>query len=93
MKNSCTNCQYYEKEKTVTDGYEPICGGLALVPKSKVIKAHCTKHPRIFAKWWEANKHKTRENIDNVPKCFLLHESQRPLEKMIDLCNEILEKI
>ena len=45
------------------------------------------------ASWWEANKNKTRENVDDVPKCFVLHESQRSLKEMIDLAKEILDKI
>ena len=69
------------------------CGGMILVPKEKTIEHHCTKHPKIFKKWWEANKNKIRENVDDVPKCFLLHESSRLLEEMIKLSQEILDKI
>lgn len=63
------------------------------VPKYKTIEHHCTEHPKIFKKWWEANKNKTKENVDDVPKCFALHELQRPLKEMIDLAQEILDGI
>ena len=92
MKDSCLDCQFYKPKKTVFDGLKPMGFGIC-VPKEKVIEHHCTKHPKIFKKWWEANKNKTRENIDDVPKCFLLHEFQRPLKEMIDLAKEILDKI
>lgn len=87
------DCQYYKHEKEVFDGYTKECDGMVLVPKSKTIEHHCVKHPKVFKKWWEENKNKTRDNINEVPKCFLLHESQRPLKEMIDLMNDILDKI
>lgn len=91
MKNSCLDCQFYKHKETVFDGYREECDGMILVPKSKTIEHHCAEHPKIFKKWWEANKNKTRENVDDVPKCFVLHESLRPLKEMIDLAQEILD--
>lgn len=93
MKDSCLDCQFYKHKETVLDGYKKEFNGMILVPKYKTIERHCTEHPKIFKKWWEANKNKTRENVDDVPKCFVLHESQRPLKEMIDLAKEILDKI
>lgn len=93
MKDSCLDCQFYKHKETVFDGYKEECNGMIRVPKYKTIEHHCTEHPKIFKKWWEANKNKTRENVDDVPKCFALHESQRPLKKMIDLAQEILDGI
>lgn len=92
-KNSCIECQYYKHKETVFDGYKEELGGLILIPKEKVIEHHCTKHPRRFKAWWEANKDKTRENVGDVPKCFQLHESNKPLDNMIRLMQEILDKI
>ena len=92
-KDSCMDCQFYKHKETVFDGYKEECGGMFLVPKYKTVEHHCTKHPIIFKKWWEANKNKTRENVDDVPKCFVLHELQRPLRDMINLAKEILDKI
>ena len=92
MKNSCLDCQFYKHAETVFDGYREEYG-MFLVPKEKTIEHHCTKHPKIFKKWWEANKNKTRQNVDAVTKCFELHESNKPLKEMIDLAKEILDKI
>ena len=75
MKDSCLDCQFYKHKETVLE-----CNDMIRVPKYKTIEHHCTEHPKIFKKWWEANKNKTRENVDDVPKCFALHESQRPLK-------------
>lgn len=93
MKDSCLDCQFYKHKETVFDGYKEECNGMIRVPKYKTIEHHCTEHPKIFKKWWEANKNKTRENVNDVPKCFVLHESQRPLKEMIDLAKEILDGI
>lgn len=95
MKDSCLDCQFYKHKETVFDDYKEERGGgfMFIVPKYKTVENHCIKHPIIFKKWWEANKNKLRENVDDVPKCFLLHESNRPLKEMIDLAKEILDKI
>lgn len=92
-KNSCMECQYYKNKETVVDGYEILYDGMMRVPKYKTIECHCTEHPKVFKKWWEANKNKTKKNIDNAPKCFLLHESLKPLREMIDLAQDILDNI
>ena len=33
------------------------------------------------------------QNVDDVPKCFALYESHRPLKEIIDLAKEILDGI
>ena len=71
MMDICLDCQFYKHKETVLDGYKEECNGMILVPKYKTIEHHCTEHPKIFKKWWEANKNKTRENVDDVPKCFV----------------------
>ena len=93
MKDICLDCQFYKHKETVLDGYKEECNGMILVPKYKTIEHYCTEHPKIFKKWWETNKNKTRENVDDVPKCFVFHESQMSLNETIDLAKKILDKI
>ena len=92
-KYSCLDCQNYCPQKEVVDGYKEECNGMVLVPITKVIERHCDVHPRVFKKWWKENSHLTRENAAEAPSCLLLHEHLQTLGKMINLAQEILDKI
>ena len=91
-KYSCLDCKNYCPEKEVVDGYKEECGGMMLVPKTKVIEAHCDEHPRYFKKWWKENGHKTSEEITE-PKCIELHDHLKSLNEMIKIAEEILDKV
>lgn len=90
-KYSCLNCKNYCPKKEVFDGYTEECDGMILVPKTKVIEAHCDAHPRYFKKWWKENGDK-RVNEITEPKCLELHDHLKTLNKAIKLAEEILDK-
>ena len=90
-KYSCLDCKNYCPKQEVVDGYEEVCGGIMLIPKTKVIKPHCNKHPWIFKRWWKENGNKKADDIE-TPKCIEIHDHLKTLGEMIDLAKEILER-
>lgn len=73
-------------------GTKEECGGIILTPVTTVVEHHCSKHPRVFKKWWTENANKTKAEIVSVPKCLNPHEHLKTLEEMINLANDILNK-
>lgn len=89
---SCLDCKNYCPKKEVVDGYREECGGMILVPKTKVVEHHCDVHPRVFKRWWKDNGHKPSSEV-KTPKCIELHEHLKTLNEMIHLAREILDDI
>ena len=92
-KYTCLDCKNYCPKKVIVDGYKEECNGMMLVPITKVIESHCDLHPITYKRWWKKNGNKTSENADEAPKCIELHEHLKALNKMIELSQEILDKI
>lgn len=93
-KKSCSDCKNYKWKETKVVGHKPVCGGMALIPITKVIPSHCDVHPRYFKKWWKENGGKRRTDEDYVePRCYEPTEFAKQTQGMIDLMNEILEKV
>lgn len=76
----------------VFDGLRPICHGVC-VPKEKVIEHHCEKNQDIFEKWWGENGKKRRDDITDVPDCLELNDNLVRLNNLIQLTEDVFEKI
>ena len=92
-KYTCLDCKNYCPKKEIVDGYKEECNGMMLVPITKVIESHCDLHPIIYKRWWKKNGNKTSENADEAPKCIELNEHSKALSRIIELTQEILDKI
>ena len=94
-KHSCMDCKHFRHSETVVDGYtvESYKNVEIRTPKYKEIPVRCVTHNERFQAWWEENKDKPSTEVVAPEECFELSESLKPLEDMIGIANEILERL
>lgn len=91
-KYTCLDCKNYCPRKTFLDGLKQTSDGI-YEPKEIVVEHHCSKHPKIFIKWWKENHMKCRKDIEYVPNCLDLNDNLVKLDNLINLAQNILDKL
>lgn len=89
-KKTCLSCEHYLNNRETADieFIEEFPGVRRPVLKER--SHSCPLRPEFFRKWWEDNKDKPSDEVDEAPECYKSTEIEESLSSMIDKAKEIV---